>query len=157
MEEVGTIIISGSLEDTGVILDINDYFYKLFKYKNKEDLLKNSVNKIIPSFLAQYHDEYIHRYLNTSEGHVINTLRIVFGLNNNGFIFPVMMFIKLIPYLDKGVRFIGLLKDVDNDNGIYKIGDKNISKALSFIISDKDGVISNISKHVYFSIKLNRL
>jgi len=148
MEEVGTIIISGTLDDTGVILDINDHFYKLFKYKSKDDLLKNNVTKIIPSYIAQYHDSYIHNFLNTSELQILNTLRIVFGLNNNGFIFPLMMFIKIIPNLDESVRFIALMKDLDTENNIYKIGDKNIAKFLSFIICDKEGVITNISKNV---------
>ena len=133
-------------------MQINTNFTKLFNY-DREDLEKRNISKILPAYLAQYHDSFIKRYLETAQEHIINAPRIVFGLSSVGFIFPLMIYVKIIPNLDCGIRFIALLKKLSKKHSFYSLGQNDkLNTQISSIQCDSEGRVFAISKQVISKI-----
>ena len=119
METVGTAIISGTIYDTGKILSVNSNFCKILKY-DKVDLIKSNINKIVPPYISDFHNKFILNYIETERKHILDKIRILYAIDNSGFIIPVQIYVKIIPNLDYDIRFIGLLKNVDSNNHIFE-------------------------------------
>ena len=49
---------------------------------------------IMPPLFGRHHDGWMKRYLDTGEGHVVDTTRVVLGLNRSGAIVPVLMSLR---------------------------------------------------------------
>jgi len=97
--------------------------------------------------MGQYHDGFIRRYLETSKEHIINSTRLVFGQKANGFIFPLNIYVKVIPNLDEGVRFIAILNKLNHKNSFYNICNTLFTnKTIILIQCDNDGNVFSISQ-----------
>ena len=120
----------------------------MFKYE-KDDILRRNISKILPYYIGQYHDSFIRRYLETSKEHIINASRIVFGQTSNGFIFALLIFVKVVPNLDRGVRFIAMLRKLNRKHSFFTINQKyRVDNQLMFIQCSIDGNVFAISKSV---------
>lgn len=109
MDKVSIIIISGDMVSLGKILSVNHQFCSIFQY-TKEELNKDTLNKLMPSYIGQYHDEFIHRFFETSHPIVLDKLDILYGLSKEGLSIPTYLYVKLIPDLTHSVRFVGIMK-----------------------------------------------
>ena len=107
---------------TKQITSINATALRLFGYTNR-DVIGRNVSYLIPEPFASIHDKYcyfsnavpyvcvcckpcacvvsarraVSAYMNTGRETVLNSTRIMFGLNSNGAIFPIMMGVKHTP------------------------------------------------------------
>ncbi len=145
---VGTAVISGNLTDLGVILSVNLNFCKLFKLE-KNDILKNSVNNIIPYYISQFHESFIKRYFNTAVKNVLDVDRILFGLKSTGFLVPVILHTKIIPNLDQSIRFIGYMKKIEKIHNFFKSRLNPANFQTAFLLVNNEGSVFGISKTVY--------
>ena len=165
MDQVGISIISGNISNIGKILTINHQLCSMLGY-DKDELSLETVNKICPSYIAQFHDEFIYRYLETAKKHIIDKVRIVFSLSKENLLIPTFIFVKVIPNLKNSVCFIGLLKKLKKDHPFLNIDthEKNKdyeieSDKVSFMISNAKGEVFGITKNTMknFGIPLNCL
>ena len=148
LDEISSIIVSGSIDETGKIEELNSNFCKLFMYE-KDDLQRRNISKILPWFIGQYHDGFIRRYLETAKENIINQTRILLGKNSKGFIFPIFLIVKVVPNLDKSVRFIAILNKISTKHSFYNLNLKyNIDNPVILIQCTIEGNVIAISKSV---------
>ncbi len=76
-----------TIDDRGMVESINPSACKLFGY-SAEDVIGNNITMLMPSPYRENHDEYIHRYQQTGEPHIIGIGREVVGLKKDGKTFP---------------------------------------------------------------------
>ena len=167
MDRVGITIISGSINHIGKILSINHQLCAMLNY-DKDELIDEKVNVLCPSFIGQYHDEFMYRYLETAKKHIINQIRIVFASSKDNMLIPIFIFVKVIPNLSESVRFIGLIKKVKSDHP-FLLANKVISdkhedieienNKAAFIITNVKGEIfgETMNTMKYFGIPPNCL
>lgn len=165
MDKVGIAIISGNINSLGKILTINHQLSAILGY-DKDELLQDTVNKLCPSFIGQYHDEFMYRYLETAKKHIIDQIRIVFAVSKDLMLIPIFIFVRVIPNLNESVRFIGLIKKVKSDhpfllaNGIENSNEFEVENVkAAFIVSNAKGEIFGETKNTmcYFGIPPNYL
>jgi two-component system sensor kinase FixL len=77
----------------GTIISVNPYASKLFGH-TKWQLERRNINIIMPSPLAEMHDGFLQRYLQTGKGCVVDSTRVVFGLHRNGHIFTMLLAVR---------------------------------------------------------------
>ena len=145
IDNVGICIISGDINELGRITFINMKLSSIFKYE-KEELVGHSINKIVPYYIGQFHDDYIMRYFKTATKHILDKIRIVFGLNSEGFIFPVYINVRVVPDLDDSIRFIGLLKKIEKNSSFFKSAAAKDVSRINFIMTDEKYNIVGVSK-----------
>ena len=153
------------LNSLGKILTINHQLSAILGY-DKDELLQDTVNKLCPSFIGQYHDEFMYRYLETAKKHIIDQIRIVFAVSKDLMLVPIFIFVRVIPNLNESVRFIGLIKKVKSDhpfllaNGIENSNEFEVENVkAAFIVSNAKGEIFGETKNTmcYFGIPPNYL
>ena len=112
LHSVLDIAVNGIIvtNDTGIILVYNRACEDLFGYKN-EDVIGESVNMLMPSSIAEHHDSYIKRFLETREAHVVGIGREVTGRHKDGSLIPLELSIGEAE-TEEGHQFIGVLKDL---------------------------------------------
>jgi len=147
MEIVGTIIISGRLNDTGKILSINTNACKILNY-DKNELMFNNINNIVPPYISEYHDGFILNYIETSKKHIVDSIRIVFAIINTGFLIPISLLSKIIPNLDDGIRFIGLIRKLNRQDKFYRTTDETKNVPVTIMMVKEDGVIFSVNHEV---------
>ncbi|MGC2049155.1 MAG: diguanylate cyclase [Gallionella sp.] len=99
-----------SIDTTGHILSFNRAAQRIFGYSEQEIRGKN-VSVLMPQPHRDRHDEYLSRYLQTGEAHVIGKTREVQGLRKNGTTFPMDLAISEVKLGDKHM-FTGMLRDI---------------------------------------------
>ena len=75
------------IDDKGIIQEINQSALTLFGYE-KDELLGQNVNCLMPKPHSRDHDKYIKRYHDSHEPRIIGTGREVEGLRKDGSTFP---------------------------------------------------------------------
>ena len=172
MDDVGSCVISADLLSLGKILNCNLQFGNIFKYE-KDDLKMESINKLIPSYISDFHNDFLLRYLETGKKHIIDKNKLLFGLRSDGLVVPIIFFVKAVPNLDKSIRFIGLVKKLNKNHpfwkppvNLYETYEENklntnikSSKIVSFILTTHTGKVFGITKNALklFGIPLNIL
>lgn len=177
MDEVGACVISGDLKQLGNILHYNLQFGNIFKYEQKE-LKLEKINKICPSYISNYHNEFILRYLETGKSHIIGKNKLMFGLRSDGLLVLIVLFVKIVPNLENSVRFIGLVKKVSKSHPLWRIpqnvfesseensfecseinNKQKNSKYVSYILTNEAGKVFGITKNAVklYGIPLNVL
>ena len=178
MDEIGSCVISGDLMKLGNILHCNLQFGNIFKYEQK-DLKMEKINKIIPSFISDFHNEFILRYLETGKSHISGKNRLLFGLRSDGLMVLIVLFVKTVPNLENSVRFIGLVKKVsknhplwripqclseEDQDGLIQLNDNSpyenqYAKYVSYLLTNESGKVFGITKNAIklYGIPLNVL
>lgn len=98
------------IDRVGRIMQFNRAAERIFGYVGAEVIGKN-VSLLMPSPYREQHDEYIARYVATSQAKVIGIGREVTGLRKNGETFPMHLGITEAATPD-GKFFVGLLRDM---------------------------------------------
>jgi hypothetical protein len=83
------------------------------QFKKQDILGQNIKNLIIPKIIAEIHDDLVIRYLDTSISRAIGKERFVLPIDKQGYMVPSILMIKILPNLEKGLQFIGFIKERD--------------------------------------------
>jgi PAS domain S-box-containing protein len=75
-----------------------------------EMLLGENVNKLMPWIIGKNHSAYIKRYFETAKSEVIEKERQLFAMDKEGYLVPIILLVKTIPHLKRGLTFIGMIK-----------------------------------------------
>lgn len=94
----------------GIILDVNPATCKIFDYE-KEELIHQKVNILMPAIHAARHEEYIQNYLQTGIGKIIGIGREVEGVKKSGQRFSFHLSVSKISINEK-ILFVGLVHDL---------------------------------------------
>lgn len=105
------IQVSGSLEDLGRIVKVDENSRKLFGYESVSAMQGQNVTFIMPKIISKYHDGYMRRFLKTGDSNFLFRKQEVFARRSNNAIFKVMLTVK--PFYDSinsGLMFLTHLK-----------------------------------------------
>ncbi|MFZ0254310.1 MAG: PAS domain S-box protein [Gammaproteobacteria bacterium] len=109
----GIIVIN----EEGKVEAFNPGAERIFGYRAAEVMGRN-VNMLMASPDREQHDEYIRRYLETAEAHIIGIGRIVTGRHKEGHTIP--LYLSIGEFLQSGERkFTGILHDISRDQLLY--------------------------------------
>src|SRR5262249_54291891 len=97
-----------TIDHRGVIHSVNAAAERMFGYTAAE-MLGQSVNLLMPSPYREVHDDYLAKYLQTGERHIIGTSREVAARRKDGSVFPADLAVSEIPHLK---LFTGLHRDL---------------------------------------------
>ena len=150
--EVGVIVVNGNKESIGRIEYINYSFMNIFGY-TKEEIIGRNVSVIMPLNIGKYHNQYIINFYTTSKPKLLNHIYQMIGLNKERLIIPVDLFIKILPCIEEGIAFIGLLKKTSFSK-ITK-GPKHIRNNLGYIMTTDDGMLLHYNKVIEEKLQLN--
>ncbi len=100
------------INETGIIQEANPATLKLFGYV-PEELINQSVSILMPEPFRTKHGDYLKRYLETGEKHIIGRRREEIAVGKDGKAFPVTLSVSEARY--DGVRlFVGIIHDLSN-------------------------------------------
>ncbi len=99
-----------SIDTKGTIQSFNLAAQKIFGY-SEADILGKNVSLLMPPPHRDNHDEYIARYLQTIQTHVIGKTRELQGRRKNGMPFPMEISVTEIKFGDAHF-FTAMLRDV---------------------------------------------
>ena len=94
----------------------------------------------MPSIYGKRHGDFMEKFFQSGHKTVFNREREFFGLHRNGFCFHVRILIKQMPYLEEGIIYVGMIKQIQSDT--------------DFILTDMKGVIDSFSAGVTTMLNL---
>lgn len=98
------------IDTHGIVKECNEVIVKVLGYTVHE-VVGNNVAMLMPEQFSVEHDDYIQRYLETGERHVIGIGKEVEGRHKNGNLVP--MFLSVSEIVVKGEhQFVGMLRDI---------------------------------------------
>lgn len=104
---VDAIIVA---DESGTIASANPAACQLFNY-DSDELIGQSVNNLMPEAVAELHDGFIARYIETGEKRIIGIGRDVEGQAKDGSIIPLHLSVGTARIDGKSV-FVGILHDL---------------------------------------------
>lgn len=143
------ITCSGNKVDLGNIVNIGNEVTEILGYKPSE-LIAKSVNVIMPHFYAQNHQKYMQKYIETGEAKTIGKKRFFYCLDRKGYIRGCSTFVKVLPDLSEGLRFVGLIRDFEGIN-LGKPLQDNMKNVIThnLIFDSATGEIMGISQSLF--------
>ncbi len=115
-----------SINDVGIIENINSAACRLFGY-SKLELLGKNIKILMPSPYHEEHDEYLSNYKITQKKNVIGYGRKVTGLRKDGSTFPVDLSVSEMTIAGK-TKYSGIIRDdserLKNENELIKAKDE---------------------------------
>lgn len=99
-----------TIDDRGLIETLNPAALQLFGYVEEEVIGKN-ISILMPQPDKERHDQYIRRYEQTGQKHIIGIGREVLGLRKNGTTFPFWLAVSEVQYENRKI-FTGFIHDL---------------------------------------------
>ncbi|MDA7980558.1 MAG: PAS domain S-box protein [Pirellulales bacterium] len=99
-----------TIDERGVILEVNPAALRLFGYSAGE-MLGAKVDMLMPSPYREEHDNYLSRYLETSEAKIIGIGREVVGCRKDGTVFPLHLAVSEANVPNQRI-FTGIVRDL---------------------------------------------
>ena len=94
----------------GTIVTFNRAAEKLFGYTPSE-IIGQNVSMLMPEPYRSEHDNYLRRYLETGQKHVLDAAREIIALRKDGTSFPAELAIAEVN-IQSGKQFIGIVRDI---------------------------------------------
>lgn len=115
-----------TISTQGKIQSFNRAAQKIFGYSEQE-IIGQNVSVLMPQPHRDHHDEYISRYLQTGQSHVIGTSRELQGLRKDGTTFPMDLSVSEVKLGDTHL-FTGVLRDISEQ----KLAQKQIEQLAHY-------------------------
>ena len=102
---------------------------------------------------------FMKRYLENSKKHIIDKMTIIFGRTKLGYILPIFAYIKVVPNLKNGLRFLGMIRKIPINNEFMKIPEIKAYPKIGILMMTKEGYIYGVNKMAMqnFAISINAL
>jgi PAS domain S-box-containing protein len=102
------------IDSRGRIESFNSAAQRMFGYA-ASDVIGSNVSVLMPPAIAEEHDAYIRRYLETGEQRIIGIGREVSGRRKDGTLFPLHLSVGRAA-IAGDIRFTGILRDLTERN-----------------------------------------
>ena len=100
-----------TIDERGRIQSFNEAAEEIFGYR-AEEVRGKKVNVLMPPPYRNEHDDYMQRYMDTGEAHIIGTGREVTGLRKDGSTFPLRLAVSEVDVQREGRLFTGFVHDL---------------------------------------------
>lgn len=132
VDKIATFIVSNDINLFGKIIYHNNELLNLIDANNERYLLNNTINILLPDYIAMFHDSFIKIFNSTSKTRIINKSVILFVKSRYEYIVPVYTYIKIIPNIADGFKFITIFKKLTNKDSLLKAKKKYSISSLNY-------------------------
>ena len=129
-----------TIDENGIIDQFNPSAEQLFGYKAEEVQGKN-VSMLMPKKHADHHDNYLKKYLQTGERHILGEAREEEGITKDGQTFPIELRVEEA-WLDSKRMFIGMIKDITE----RKKAEEELQQQMEEVRSQDEELRQNIEE-----------
>eukprot|EP00659_Diplonema_papillatum_P003976 gene3976-6168_t len=106
------------ISDTGAVQTYNHAAVSAFKY-NRSEVIGHNVKMLCPPAVALKHDDYLLRYKNTREKHIIDTTFTTSARRSDGSVFMVRMTInEVISSIDNTSSYLAYAYEVEEERAL---------------------------------------
>lgn len=131
--------ISHEPSTTGRVLWASKSIHAVTGY-HREELLKSSINRILPSVFSRFHNEILLNWRNKGIEFSINNFKETWALDFEGYCFGCRLYIKVFPCAATAdMLLLGFLERINRDNAI---------------VLDEEGDISCVGRDLCELVKL---
>ena len=150
------IVISGNPEDRGRIVNVNQELLKMLKCK-KDEILNKNVNEIMPECYSLHHDKYMEDFLTSGNSTVIGSERKIFFMRKDGYIEKALLYVKIQPDQNLGMRIIGFIFNDQNDRAETNVEAllNNSNKTSLLCYELYSGIIENVNDYCFLNYGIN--
>ncbi len=145
----GIVVINAK----GQIQYCNEAVLTLFGY-DLEELLGESINKLIADRHRSHHDQYLENYLKTGDSRIIGTSRVVKAVNKNGENFRVHLGISETQHKDE-IFFTGIFRDLHDIQEQTSQLTESQQRLNTIINTAVDGIITIGERGIIETINLS--
>ncbi|EAR82242.2 transmembrane protein, putative, partial (macronuclear) [Tetrahymena thermophila SB210] len=132
-----SVIFTSLIEKKYVIKQTSKLFQNMFGYSS-EFIHGKELNTLIPNMLKKHHDQIIQHFVDDEQMAIINLgNRNIFGLDNEEFVFPIDLRIKIEAF--------------ENDFGVCALIQKK-KQYFSYIFFENEGKITDFSRKIFLDI-----
>lgn len=124
-----------TIDDRGLIENINPAALELFGYSSRQDLLGKNVSVLMPEPDKHRHDSYLSNYQNTGRKKIIGIGREVTGQRKDGSTFPFRLGVSEIKFSDKRI-YTGFIHDLSRQKE-DEIKIKSYTEELEVKVKDR--------------------
>ena len=149
------IVANGEIKNIGKIINLHFNYFEFLGYE-KNEIIGESINALIPNKLSIIHDQIILNYYSTAKAKLINKERLVFIVHKNGYVFPAEVFLRTSITYDFGLRFVLFLnRDVFS---LKRYLPKSLfdDDLIYYLIFDDEDLICQISANFKRDFSLNK-
>lgn len=68
---------------------------------------------MIPEEIAKVHRTLMLKFFDRVESTVLNKIRDLIAVDKDSYLIPIMLFVKILPFLSNGLKMVGLIKKSD--------------------------------------------
>ncbi|PPD33570.1 MAG: hypothetical protein CTY19_07420 [Methylomonas sp.] len=105
-----------TIDKHGNITNFNQAAERIFGYR-RDELMGQNVSRLMPEAIANAHDGYLNRFLQTGQTHIIGKRREVEALHKDGKTFPAMLRINPM-HIDNEIFFSGVIDDISDTKNL---------------------------------------
>jgi len=124
-----------TIDDRGLIENINPAGLELFGYSNRQDLLGKNVSVLMPEPDKRQHDSYLANYETSGRKKIIGIGREVTGQRKDGTIFPFRLGVSEIKFSDRRI-YTGFIHDLSRQKA-DEIKIKSYTEELETKVKDR--------------------
>lgn len=144
LDTVASAIIT--IDQTGLVLSFNRAAEHIFGYSASEVVGQN-VRQLMPPAIAEQHDFYLKRYLETQQATIIGQRREVDAQRKNGEIFPALLRVNPMKINDE-LFFSGVIDDISDTKALQ--AQLNQAQKLEAIGQLASGVAHEINTPIQY-------
>ncbi len=93
---------------------------------NSTDYRGANIDSLMPPEIAEQHDAFVQRYIQTGEAKIIGKRRVVEGRRSNGSNFPLELYVKEM-YISNQRMFLAVMRDLTEQQKVDKLKSEFIS------------------------------
>jgi len=139
-------VVSGNPNTMGDIVSVNNEITQNLGFKAKE-IVGQNVGVLCPQYISTKHNQIIENFIRRGDSQFLKNRRIVTACNSKGFLVLLESYVKVLPSIEEGIRFVGIFKMMDDFSEFFR--EKSASFAPSdfaFMVTSQEGQIFGINE-----------
>lgn len=140
-------VVSGNPHTMGDIASINNEITHILGFKAKE-IVGQNCGILCPQYISSKHNQMIENFIQRGTSKVLRSRRTVIACNSQGFLVFLDSLVKILPSVDQGIKFVGILKKIEDFGEFFKEkGSICSSSDFAFIVTSLEGQIYGINEN----------
>lgn len=138
-------VVSGNPNTMGDIVTVNNEIMLNLGFKAKEVIGQNC-GVLCPQYISAKHNQMIENFIKRGTSNFLKSRRVIVACNSRGFLVLMETFIKVLPSVDEGIRFVGIFRTLEDYSEFFKEKGPCLPSDFAFIVTSMDGQILGINE-----------
>eukprot|EP01022_Parablepharisma_sp_SALTPOND_P017432 TRINITY_DN277_c1_g2_i1.p2 TRINITY_DN277_c1_g2~~TRINITY_DN277_c1_g2_i1.p2 ORF type:complete len:1761 (-),score=195.95 TRINITY_DN277_c1_g2_i1:3742-9024(-) len=139
-------VVSGNPNTMGDIVSVNNEITQNLGFKAKEVIGQNC-GVLCPQYISSKHNQMIENFIKRGDSNFLKNRRIVTACHSKGFLVLLEVYVKVLPSVEEGIRFVGIFKTLEDYGEFFKEkGNACVAQDFAFIVTSQEGQILGISE-----------